>query len=260
MTIAIIVLISVFVAVTLLAYKVNEALLAQIITQQSEILNILHADKSKGVQAGRLAVLEQKIDGIAAFFKNAQPTQPAAPEREDLSKVYAIPLDAAVFKGKADAPITIVGFLDLECPFSARFQPIFDAVIQAYPGQVRYTVKQFPLSFHKEAKPAAKAVLAAGVQGKYFEMMDLILKNNRGLGQEKYAELAQELGLNVAKFKKDLEDNDKLWSDLIDKDTQLGLASDVRGTPTFFIQGKKTMARTFEDAKREIDAILSAQK
>jgi len=88
-------------------------------------------------------------------------------------------------------------------------------------------------------------------------MMDLILKNNRELGQAKYEEFAKQLGLNVAKFKKDLEVNDKAWSELIAKDTQLGMNVDVRGTPTFFIQGKKTMARTVEELKSEIDAILA---
>jgi len=263
MAIAIVVLISVFVAVTLLAYKVNESLLTQIVTQQSEILTMLRSGKAAGLD-GRLAEMEQKIEGIAAFFKNVrpagqQPQQPSQPQ-EDMNKVYTIPLDNAVFNGKADAPVTIVGFLDLECPFSARFQPAFDQAVQAYPGKVRYTVKHFPLAFHQQAKPAAKAVLAAGEQGKYYEMIDKILQNNRGLSAEKYEQFASELGLNVAKFKKDLEVNDEAWSALIDKDYALGMGVDVSGTPTFFIQGKKTTARTIEKLKAEIDAILSEQK
>ena len=260
MTIAIVVLISVFVAITLLAHKVNESLLSQIIAQQAEVLNILRSGSvAQGAgENGRLAAMEQKIDGIAAFFKNARPAeQPPQPPEEDYDKVYSIPLEGAVFKGKAGAPIAIVGFLDLQCPFSARFQPVFDEAVAAYPGKVKYAVKHFPLSFHQEAAPAAKAVLAAGEQGKYFEMMDLILKNNRELGQAKYEEFAKQLGLNVAKFKKDLEVNDKAWSELIARDTQLGMNVDVRGTPTFFIQGKKTMARTVEELKSEIDAILA---
>ncbi len=262
MTIAIVVLISVFVAVTLLAYKVNESLLTQIVTQQAEILTILRSGKTSALD-GRLAAMDEKVEVIAAFFKNAKPAgqeQPSAPPEEDMNKVYEIPLDNVVFKGKSDAPVTIVGFLDLECPFSSRFQPVFDEAVKAYSGKVKYAVKHFPLAFHQQAKPAAKAVLAAGEQGKYYEMMEKILGNNRGLTPEKYEQFAKELGLNVAKFKKDLEANDEAWSALIDKDFALGMSVDVRGTPTFFIDGKKTMARTVEQVKAEVDAILSGKK
>lgn len=261
MNIVIVVLISVFIAVTVLAYKVNESLLTQIVTQQAEILMILRSGKTAGLD-GRLAAMDEKVEGIAAFFKNARPAgreQPSVPPAEDMNKVYEIPLDSVVFKGQSDGPVTIVGFLDLECPFSSRFQPVFDEAVKAYPGKVRYAVKHFPLAFHQQAKPAAKAVLAAGEQGKYYEMLDKILSNNRGLSAEKYEQFAKELGLNVAKFKKDLKANDAAWSEFIDKDFELGTRVDVRGTPTFFIDGKKTMARTPEQVKAEIGAILSGQ-
>jgi protein-disulfide isomerase len=128
--------------------------------------------------------------------------------------------------------------------------------LKAYPNDVKYVIKNFPLPFHPHAKPAAKAALAAGEQGKYFEMADALMSNQQSLGDAKYKELAQQIGLNLKQFEKDLKEKDAKFEAIIADDMQMVDAVDVRGTPTFFMNGKKTMARDAAGFKREIDLIL----
>jgi protein-disulfide isomerase len=97
-------------------------------------------------------------------------------------------------------------------------------------------LKQYPLPFHKNAKFAAKAALAAQRQGKFWEMTDILYKNSRALDEPKMKDYAKEIGLNVAKFEKDYADP------AMDKEVDSHMAEarriGVRGTPSFYINGK----------------------
>lgn len=108
--------------------------------------------------------------------------------------------------------------------------------MKAYPNDVQVAVKQYPLHFHKNAKFAAKAALAAQRQGKFFEMSDIMYKNMRALEEDKLAGYAKEAGLNVAKWQKDYADP-AIQNEL---DLQMREAGQigVRGTPSFYINGK----------------------
>ena len=253
----------------------NDPLLARIVDQQQQILGMQHKldrqltapeaakpgeDRVK-VLENRVAALEQKIEALTGLLQKMppMPSQRPEPPQEDLTKVYDIPVGKTPVLGKADAKVTIVGFLDLQCPFSARFQPVIDQVLAAYPGKVKFMIKHFPLSFHPEAKPAAKAVLAAGEQGKYFEMLELILKDNRSLSDEKLKEFATTLKLNLKKFDADLKSKDAEYEQLINSEFELGTKVAVQGTPTYYVNGRKTMSRDLNGFKQEIDAILGAK-
>jgi len=152
-----------------------------------------------------------------------------------------------------------VEFVDFQCPFCARFHPPLNEVLKAYPKQVNYVVKNFPLAFHPQARPAAKVAFAAGEQGKYWEMVDALLENGSSLSEAKYNELAESLGLNVKKFMADYKNKDEQWEDYIQKDIALASQVNVRGTPTFYLNGKKTNARDVNGFKREIDQILNSK-
>lgn len=204
----------------------------------------------------RVTLLETKIENVAQ--QPQRPQQPQIPE-EDYSKAYDIPVAHSPVRGPKNAPATIVEFADFQCPFCSRFHGPILEVIKAYPDKVNYMLKNFPLPFHPEAKPAAKAAFAAGEQGKYFEMVDAILKDNSGLSADKYKLLAKDIGLNEDKFAKDLVEKDAQYEQWIAADMQLVEQVDVRGTPTFFLNGKKTMARDLASFQKEIDAILNAQ-
>lgn len=209
----------------------------------------------------RLTIIEKRL--AAMETKMVAPPAPAAaaarpqPPSEDFNKVYDIDISKSYIKGKKDAPVTVVAFTDFQCPFCARFHTPFQEAVKAFPDKVNFVIKNFPLPFHAEAKPAAKAALAAGEQGKYHEMADLILENQQTLNAESYKDFAKKAGLNVNRFLKDLKDNDAKYEEIINQDLQLVGAVDVRGTPTFFINGKKTMARDFASIKTEIEKILA---
>lgn len=207
----------------------------------------------------RVAVLEGQVAGFQKMVDQAKAARQAPPQ-EDFSKIYEIPVDHSPVRGSKDAPVTIVEFVDFQCPFCARFHPPVEEVLKAYPTQVKYIIKNFPLGFHPEARPAAKAAMAAGEQGKYWEMADALLENGRNLSQAKYDELAASMGLDIGKFKEDMKNKDAVWEEYITKDMALAGQVNVQGTPTFYINGRKTNARDFNSFKLEIEEIISGQK
>lgn len=208
----------------------------------------------------RLTMIEKSLSSIET--KLTAPPAPAAdarpqPPAEDFNKVYTIDVSKSYVKGKKGAPVTIVAFTDFQCPFCARFHTPFMEALKAYPDKANFVIKNFPLPFHSEAKPAAKAALAAGEQGKYHEMADAMLENQQTLSADTYSELAKKIGLNVNKFLKDLKDKDVQYEEIINEDLKQVGEVEVRGTPTFFINGKKTMARDVEAIKAEIGKALA---
>jgi protein-disulfide isomerase len=205
----------------------------------------------------RLGKLEAEISMMKT--KAAPEVERQGPPPEDLTKVYEIPVGQSYMKGSPEAPITIVEFIDIECPFCARFHNVVLDVLAAYPEQVNYMAKNFPLDFHANARPAAKAALAAGEQGKYYEMLDLLLDNGRNLNPDTYQKLAATLELDMDQFNRDLQSNDERYNQFIDNDIKLGSMIDVRGTPTIYLNGRKTRARDMARFKLEIDAILQAE-
>lgn len=208
--------------------------------------------------------LEDKQDEILKSVKTSKPALRDAakgmfPPVEDFSKEYKIDVGHSSILGNKKAKVTIVEFSDFQCPFSKRFHAIIPEVIKAYPKDVRFIFKNFPLSFHQQARPAAKAAFAAREQSKYWEMVELLFENSRQLNEEKYKELAGQLGLNVDQFMKDYKEKDSEWDELIKKDMILGGSADVKGTPTFYINGRKTRARDLGAFKAEINSIIGTK-
>ena len=132
-------------------------------------------------------------------------------------------------------------------------------MLQAYPSDVNFVYKQFPLpaTMHPNALPASKAAVAAGKQGKFWEMHDIIFKNNRELSYDKLKEYAGQVGLDVARWEKDYNSPDVQQA--IDKELADGRAADVQGTPTFFVNGKRVANRSLEGFKQMIDDALKAK-
>src|SRR5436305_980637 len=110
-------------------------------------------------------------------------------------------------------------------------------------------------------KPVASvvglAVQAAGKQGKFWEMHDIVFKNNRELGYDKLKEYAGQIGLDVARWEKDF--NAPEVQQQIEKDMADGRAADVQGTPTFFVNGKRVSNRSLEGFKQMIDEALKTK-
>jgi protein-disulfide isomerase len=236
---------------------VHNAAKPAIVRQLSEITN------NQRLMDQRLAAIEQQQRFVADVVRRwpdpSAPTQPAAqrPPSEDYDKVHNIPVAHSPVKGNPDAPVTIVEFIDLQCPFCKRFHAPVNEILKAYPEKVRYIAKNFPLPMHGQARPAAKAAFAAGEQGKYWEMLEALLDNGASLNEEKFKELAGQIGLDVEQFMKDYREKDAQWEQMVNQDMSLGSQVDVRGTPTFYLNGRKTNARDFDTWKAQIEQILS---
>ncbi|RKG92030.1 DsbA family protein [Corallococcus terminator] len=183
---------------------------------------------------------------------NAAPAAPAAPAEPAVQKVD---VGNAPVRGPAKAPVTIVAWSDFECPFCSRAVPTLEQVEKAYEGKVKIAFKHQPLPFHQHAKLAAKASMAAHEQGKFWQMHDKLFANQRALDRESLEKYAQELKLDMAKFKSGL-DSDKFDAQ-IDADMATGSALGANGTPTFFINGRTLVgAQPFDAFKRVIDEEL----
>ncbi|RMD87433.1 MAG: disulfide bond formation protein DsbA [Candidatus Dadabacteria bacterium] len=177
-----------------------------------------------------------------AYFRSLQ--EKARKEQEEKRKAeleaqfknpVKIDIGKAPVKGPADAKITIIEFSDFQCPFCKRGTGTLKKVMESYPKDVKIAFKNLPLPFHKNALGAAKAALAAGKQGKFWEMHDELFANQQSLGMDFYVKTAKKLGLDVEKFKKDMEDPE--IAKQIEEDKQLANKLGIRGTPGFFVNG-----------------------
>jgi protein-disulfide isomerase len=130
-----------------------------------------------------------------------------------------------------------------------------DQVLKAYPKDVKFVYKEFPLtSIHRNALNAARAAVAAQKQGKFWEMHDKIFANQRALSPDNLKQYAQEIGLDVPRFEKDMASPEVQKQ--VDDDMKLAQEVQVRGTPTLFLNGKRVMNRSFEGLKEMIDQAL----
>jgi protein-disulfide isomerase len=130
-----------------------------------------------------------------------------------------------------------------------------DQVLAAYPKDLRFVYKQFPLEqIHANAMNAAKASVAAGNQGKFWEMHDELFKISRNLALDEIRKKAEAIGLDMKKFDADMASPET--EKTVRADLELGRTVDVSGTPTMFINGKRVMNRSLEGMKAMVDEEL----
>jgi protein-disulfide isomerase len=172
----------------------------------------------------------------------------------DLAFIQLLPANNSPIKGPADAPVTITLFSDFQCPYCARLLPTLNRIMETYPKQVRLVFKQFPLSMHKFAQPAAIASLAARNQGKFWPLHDKLFANYDQLSNEKIRALAQSVGIDMARYDRDVAS--PALQQEVAADTQLGLTSGVRGTPAVFVNGKLLRDRSYDAFRQAIEADL----
>jgi protein-disulfide isomerase len=183
----------------------------------------------------------------------AAPAGQPAPEAEKTpdqdQTVYPVTPGNSQARGPKNAQITMVIFSDFLCPFCKRVEPTIAQIEKEYGGKVRQVWKNYPLPFHNNAEPAAEAAMAAAAQGKFWEMHDKLFENNTALERPNLDKYAQELGLDMAKFKADLDSSK--YKSVIEAETKEGQAVGVNGTPAVFINGRKINgAYPFETFKK----------
>lgn len=170
--------------------------------------------------------------------------------------------------GREDAPVAIIEFTDLQCPYCARFAAqTFPRLRREYidSGRLRYASRDLPLPFHSFAMPAAVASRCAGEQGRFWEYREALFAAQDRLGREPYAEVAQSLGLDVARL--DACRRDGRSSEAVRADLELARSYGITSTPTFVIgrvvdgefQGEVISgAQPYEVFAGKIEALLDA--
>jgi protein-disulfide isomerase len=141
-------------------------------------------------------------------------------------------------KGPADAPVTLLEYGDFECPFCGRAYWELKKLESAVGDTVRFVFRHFPLTqLHPHALLAAEAAEAAGAQGRFWEMHDRLFENQQNLEAPALLTYAADLGLDMSRFTRDLQEHRFLPK--IRRDFLEGVRSGVNGTPSFFLNGER---------------------
>ena len=184
------------------------------------------------------------------------PSPPSSPEPSQDPRVL----------GSATAPVTIIEFTDLQCPYCARF------ALDTWPqlkaryvdtGKVRFASRDLPLPFHAYAVPAAVAARCAGQQGKFFEYREALFRGQGHLPEAPYEAIAARFGLDVEQFKACRQD--KAVESSVRADATLASANGISSTPSFvigrevdgqFVGDVVSGAQPFEVFSRQVEALL----
>lgn len=156
-------------------------------------------------------------------------------------------------KGPLDAKVTLVEYSDFQCPACAARKPLVEKLINEFGNHLRFVYRYFPLrTLHKNAQISSQAAEASGLQGKFWEMHDLLFENqsvwaNQGSeeAQQTFISYAVMLGLDIEKFKTDLTSS--AVEKAVNEDYDGGEAAGVRSTPTFFLNGAAINPGTYDE-------------
>ena len=170
------------------------------------------------------------------------------------SPVFSISTNDQPSLGNANAPVTIVAFTDYQCPSCAALHPSLERLVTEYGDKVRLVTRDFPLSQHTEALKAAEAAEAAREQGKYWEYIHILLRNQSALTVDKLKGYATELALDRTRFDAALDSGK--FSESVQRDVEDGMKLGINGTPTIFINGRRVSAKSYEDLKASIQNAL----
>ena len=159
------------------------------------------------------------------------------------------------FMGPEDASIVVIEYSDFQCPFCVAAAGFYNAVTEQFKrqmpswsapmpglkklaeeGKIKLVFKHFPLSFHQYSQKAAEAAEAANAQGKFWEYHDKLYSKNSMIDESVLIQIAEEIGLDVYRFKVEL--NAGVYADSVKKDLEEGLKAGVDSTPSFLVDGK----------------------
>lgn len=157
------------------------------------------------------------------------------------------------------AKVKVVEFGDYQCPSCAVAQGNLKRLVAEYGDQIDLVFRHFPLLQHANALIAAEAAEAAGAQGKFWQMHDLLYERQSAWESEsnptgRFVDYAKEIGLDLGKFRKDVENY--VYSEKINQDKADGQALHLQGTPTIFIDGVQESTFSYSQLKSDIDKAL----
>jgi protein-disulfide isomerase len=154
-------------------------------------------------------------------------------------------------QGPADAAVTLVEYGDYECPYCGAAYPIVKELQARKGDRLRFVFRNFPITTsHPHAEQAAESAEAAAAQERFWEMHDVLYENQRHLEDEDLRAYAEQVGLDVERFGKELAEH--VHAARVREDFMSGVRSGVNGTPTFYINGLR------HDDSYELETLLAA--
>jgi len=168
---------------------------------------------------------------------NGRPTTAAAPRPTPRPQAARLPVASGWHAiGRDDAPLTLVEFMDYQCPYCRRFHTdSFAELKKQYidTGKLRFVVRDLPLAFHPNALPAAEAVRCAGEQGKFWEMREALMLNSNDLSPDSISRYAKDTGVDADRLRGCVQ-REKYKAE-IQKDASAAAAASLSGTPSFVL-------------------------
>jgi protein-disulfide isomerase len=153
--------------------------------------------------------------------------------------------------GRADAPVTVLEYGDYECPYCRGAARDVHRLIDRYPGTIRFVFRNFPVAqLHPHAEQAAEAAEAAAVQGKFWEMYELLLRPLSHLDFDSLLGYAERLELDTGRFSNEVMGN--VHAARIERDVREGLRNGVNATPKFYVNGERI------DGKFPLEGLVDA--
>lgn len=195
------------------------------------------------------------VIGLAIYFSSGPAGKTGDVTKPSYDNALADPVtEQDHARGATNPRVTIVVYSDFQCPACAQFElKTAGQLLEKHPDDVRLVFRHFTINGHPLAQKAAEATEAAGTQGKFWEMANLIFQNQDKLTEPLLTELAQSLGLDMNKFKEELGSGK--YKDSVASQKDSGLRSGVTATPTLYINGEKYAGRLSLD---EIDTAVSS--
>jgi protein-disulfide isomerase len=158
-------------------------------------------------------------------------------QRFDTTSARVIPLEGSPSRGPEAAAVVVVEFADFECPFCQKLAPELDHMWEARRDKVRFVYKFLPLSMHHHGEVAARAAIAAQMQGKFWEMHHQLFANGKHLEESDLEGYARAIGADIDRFRADM--GGAAAKARIDADRKLADDLGIKGTPTLFIDGRE---------------------
>ena len=158
--------------------------------------------------------------------------------------------------GRAEAPVTLVIFMDYQCPSCAAIHSSLERLVKEYGDKVRLVTRDFPLPEHSEAFKAAEAAEAAREQGRYWEYAQLLMRNQSALSVDNLKVYASDLALNRPRFDSALDSGK--FAEMVQRDIEEGIKLGINATPTVFINGRRVSAKSYDELKANVEAAFKA--
>lgn len=193
---------------------------------------------------GLIAATVAMVVGAVWWFSKPAPTFARA----------ELLLPTTSIRGNPDAVVYLVEFSDFQCPACKTAKPYVDSVVEEFKDRIVFGYRHFPLDKHLFAQKAAEAAEAAGAQGKFWEMYNVLFDNQDKFSADYFAGLGKELGINEEQYSNAL--SARTYRQKVEADLADGVRFGVNETPTFFLNGKKLILTSFADLQVEVKKAL----